>query len=172
MSFHAFFSDRLKSFLLAIALLTVCVMFIPGKSLYAITPPEIRNKSDLKISQDMHGMDLKGREFVKVDLRGVDLSSADLRGAVFNNSQLQGADLQGADLEDVVAFASIFDDADLRETNFVNSLLMESTFSNSIIDGADFSNAVLNKAEQKRLCAGAKGTNTLTQVNTSESLGC
>ncbi len=170
MSLHAFFSDRFRSLFLTIALLAVLIF--PASRLFAITPPEIRNKSDLKISQDMHGLDLKGREFVKVDLRGIDLSDCDLRGAVFNNSQLQGADLRGSDLEDVVAFASIFDGADLREVNFVNALLMESTFSNSLIDGADFSNAVLNKVEQKGLCISAKGTNSLSDVSTSESLGC
>lgn len=66
----------------------------------AITAPELRGQFAVQdISNDMHGRDLKEKEFLKADLRGVDLSETDLRGAVINTSQLQGADLHGANLE-------------------------------------------------------------------------
>ncbi len=166
----AFFLKWHRQLLLVIALL---VLFsISAQKVFAITPPEIRNQGDLVITQNMHGMDLKGREFVKADLKGVDLGEADLRGAVFNNSQLQGASFRGADMEDVVAFASVFDEADLRDANLANALLMESTFSETLIEGADFTNAVMNKVEAKQLCTRAEGTNPLSNINTSESLDC
>ncbi len=151
---------------------TILLLLLPCSTALAITPPEIRGQNEIVISKDMHGLDLKGYEFVKADLRGVDLGEADLRGAVFNNSQLQEADLKGADMEDVVAFASLFEDADLRQVNFTSALLMESIFTNAQIDGADFSEAVLNRAEQKQLCARAQGTNLMSDISTSESLGC
>ncbi len=148
------------------------VLLIFSQHLNAITPPEIRGQSEEQISENMHGADLIGYEFVKADLRGFDFSEADLRGAVFNNSQLQGANLQGAQMEEVVAFATIFEGADLRDANLTNALLMESTFLETDISGADFTNAVLNKSEQNSLCLRAEGINSLTGVSTSESLVC
>ena len=46
----------------------------------AITAPELRGQFAVQdISDDMHGRDLKEKEFLKADLRGVDLSDTDLR---------------------------------------------------------------------------------------------
>ena len=138
----------------------------------AKTPTEIRNLDQVRISSDMHGQDLNGFEFIKEDLRGIDFGEADLRAAIFNNSQLQGADLQAANLEDAVAFASDFEGADLRQTNLSQALLMESSFHNAVIDGADFTDAVISRIQQKELCSIARGSNTVTGVSTSYSLGC
>ena len=67
----------------------------------AITAPELRGSSSFQgITEDMHGMDLKEKEFLKANLRDVNLSGADLRGAVINTTQLQGADLRDADLSE------------------------------------------------------------------------
>jgi len=162
--------SRLRFFFLA-SILSL-TLFVAPDHVSAKTPPEIRNQDELMISQDMHGKDLNGLEFVKLDLRSIDFGEADLRAAIFNNSQLQGADLTGADLEDAVAFACDFEGADLRDANLTEALLMESNFENANIDGADFTDAVISRIQQKQLCSIADGTNTSSGVSTTYSLGC
>ena len=162
--------SRFKIFF-AIAML-IATVFISAPEAWAKRPPEIRNQDDLNIRQDMHGEDLSGYEFVKIDLRGIDFSDSNLTGAVFNNSKLIGANLHGANLQDALAYASDFEDSDLSDANLSNSLLMESSFDSALIEGADFTNAVLSRIQQKQLCELATGVNSSTGVETTYSLGC
>ncbi len=164
------FCAYLRSFLLIS--LFLFLLLSPTEQVYAKRPPEIRNQEDLNISNDMHGQDLSGYEFVKFDLRGIDFSESDLKGAVFNNTQLKGVDMHGAQLNDALAYASDFEGADLRDVDFTNALLMESTFTNASIEGADFTDAVISRIQQKQLCSMASGTNSKTEVSTKYSLGC
>ena len=163
--------SRLFSFLL-IGVFLLLSTFINVPEVLAKRPPEIRNQDDLNISQDMHGQDLSGNEFVKFDLRGIDFSQSDLTGSVFNNSKLNGADLHGAILKDSLAYASDFTDSDLSDADMSNALLMESSFDNALIDGTDFTDAVISRIQQKQLCSMASGTNSTTGISTSYSLGC
>ena len=148
------------------------MFFMSASDVSAKRPPEIRNQEDLQISQDMHGLDLSGNEFVKFDLKGIDFSESNLTGAVFNNSKLKGADLHSSNMTDALAYASNFNDANLRDVNLNGALLMESTFENSDIEGADFTDAVISRIQQKQLCSMADGTNSSTGVETTYSLGC
>ena len=158
------------------AFLFLCVLLIfvslPTDGAWAKRPPETRNQDEIQITQDMHGRDLNGYEFIKADLRGVDLSETDLRGAVFNNSLLNGSDLRGANMKDVLAYSTDFEEADLRDANLSNALLMESSFTNAKIEGADFSDAIINRIQQKQLCERAEGTNSSSGTTTLYSLGC
>ncbi len=155
----------------SLSLLLAFILF-PAQVVFAKRPPEIRNQEDLNITQDMHDQDLSGYEFVKFDLRGINFSGSNLSAAVFNNSNLSEADLSGSDMHDSLAYASNFENADLSNVDFTNSLLMESSFDNAKIDGADFSDAVLSRIQQKQLCSIASGSNSVTGVETSYSLGC
>ena len=171
MSFSAFKTVRVLMKIVFISIL-MGFFFLFSSEVWAKRPPETRNQEQLEITQDMHGKDLSGYDFVKVDLRGVDLSESDLRGAVFNNSRLEGADLHGADMKDLLAYSTDFDDADLTDANMTNALLMESSFTNARIQGTDFSDAIVNRIQQRELCSRAEGTNSKSGITTQYSLGC
>ena len=113
------------------------------------------SKAVQDISADMHGRDLKEKEFLKADC--VDHLEADLRGAVINTSCFR-VPTRSADLGDVVAFASRFDGADLRDARFVNAMLMQSRFTEANIEGADFTNAVIDLPQLRQCVPVPKGS--------------
>ena len=157
---------------LAFLVVLVALWLLPTPAL-AITAPELRGQRALQeIEPDMHGRNLRQREFLKSDLAGVDFHGADLSGAVFNGSNLQGADLRDVELQDAVVFASRLENADLRGASLRNAMLMQSRFGAAQIANADFSGAVLDRAQRRALCARAEGVNPKSGVATKDSLEC
>ena len=66
---------RMASLLAVITLAFSTVVW--AESVQAITAPELRGQFAVQeISADMHGLDLKEKEFLKADLREVNLSAA------------------------------------------------------------------------------------------------
>ena len=83
MSVSAFLRHSLRQLVTALlaGVLVFSAVFIGAPSAEAITAPELRGQRAVQdISSNMHGRDLKEKEFLKADLREVDLGDADLRG--------------------------------------------------------------------------------------------
>ena len=78
----------LRCLSIAAGCLLIGLQMVWSAPAFAITAPELRGQRAVQdITADMHGLDLKEKEFLKADLREVDLSGTDLRGAVINTSQ-------------------------------------------------------------------------------------
>ena len=111
-------------------------------------------------------------EFVKYDLSGYDLSDIDLRGVLFSVSTLKRANLENANLEDSIAYATHFEESNLRNAIFRNAVLSKSFFMKSEIEGADFTGAIIDDPQRESMCERASGVNSMTGVDTYESLDC
>ena len=110
--------------------------------------------------------------FVKYDLSGYDLSDIDLRGVLFSVSTLKRANLENANLEDSIAYATHFEESNLRNAIFRNAVLSKSFFMKSEIEGADFTGAIIDDPQRESMCERASGVNSMTGVDTYESLDC
>lgn len=133
----------------------------------------IRAFDDVVVTgKDFTGQDLKEAEFAGEKLQDANFTEADLRGTVFNGCRLDNANFQKSDFSDGIAYLSNFKDADLRNMVLTEAMLLRSKFDGANIEGADFSYAILDRAQQKKLCERASGTNSITGVDTLESLQC
>jgi uncharacterized protein YjbI with pentapeptide repeats len=118
------------------------------------------------------GQNLQQTEFYSNDLTGVDFSKSDLRGAIFNGVQLHNANLTGVDFRDGLAYVTNFDGADLSDANFTSAMLLQSQLAGAKINGTDFTYAAIDKEQRFKLCLVAEGVNSVTGVETRESLEC
>lgn len=133
----------------------------------------IRAYDDMVVtSRDFGGQNLQEAEFAGEDLKDASFEAADLRGTVFNGCRLDGANFQASDFSSGIAYLSNFRGADLRNMVLTEAMLLRSKFDDANIEGADFSYAVLDRTQQKRLCERASGVNSITGVETRESLQC
>jgi uncharacterized protein YjbI with pentapeptide repeats len=123
-------------------------------------------------TKDYSGQDLVRAEFSNARLVNANFNGADLRGAVFNGSVLTGANLHGVDFSDGIAYLSDLSGADLTDAILTSAMLLKSNFRNANVTGADFSDAMLDREQITQLCRSASGVNSVTGVDTRESLGC
>ncbi|GAB0495778.1 hypothetical protein MMPV_007083 [Pyropia vietnamensis] len=129
------------------------------------------------------GVDLHGSVFDGATLRGVSFQSSNLRDAHFVGADLTSAsffdtDLVGADFRGATLNQANFEMANMRKAVLDDAVLVESYVSSTTkldgisIVGADFTDVLLRKDQQRYLCSIASGTNSVTGVETAESLMC
>lgn len=134
--------------------------------------------------QDYASKDYTNADFSDGSYEGKDFSGATLRGSTFRNAKLKNtrffkADLREADMTGADLSFSTLEGGYLKGLNLGNAVLESAYTSDSIADvanfeGADFTDALVPTFLLPKLCGrqDVKGVNSLTNVNTRESLMC
>jgi uncharacterized protein YjbI with pentapeptide repeats len=84
------------------------------------------------------------------------------------------SNFNGADFSNAIVDRASFKGSSLKNTIFKNAVLTATTFEEADVEGADFTDVAIGSFDLKNLCKNPtlKGTNTVTGVDTVESLGC
>ncbi len=146
--------------------------FLPHAA-YAASSAAIRAIDDNEtINKDFSGQSLVKAEFADANFKDANFKGADLRGVVFNGTSLINADLSRVDFSNGIAYLTDFSGANLSNAIFTSAMMLKSSFKNTTVTGADFSDAALDRTQVLRLCETASGINSVTGIDTRESLGC
>lgn len=163
---------RCQSILLALVLV-ISFLFSIAQPVDAASSGAIRAFDDVAATtQDYSGQDLVQAEFGDARLVGANFSGANLRGAVFNGANLSQANWRGVDFSDGIAYLSNLSGADLTDAVLTSAMLLKTSFRGATVTGTDFSDAMLDRDQIIQLCRTAEGINSVTGVETRESLGC
>lgn len=154
-------------------LIVISLVFMPLFPANAASSSAIRSDRVINaLNRNYAGQSLISVEFGDSNLEGADFNHADLRGAVFNGAKLKNANLQEVDFSNGIAYITDFSGADLTNAVLNSAMLLKSTFQGTTIVGADFSDATLDRDQVIELCKSASGTNSITGIDTRESLEC
>jgi len=127
---------------------------------------------EILVNSDFSGQVLTDASFTKANLRNANLSNTDLQGVSFFGANLESANLENANL-----INSTLDSARLVRANLTNAVLagafaFNAKFDGATITGADFTDVMVRDDVQKKLCAVAEGTNSVTGRKTYDTLDC
>ncbi|KAL7475401.1 hypothetical protein ACHAW6_001317 [Cyclotella cf. meneghiniana] len=127
-------------------------------------------------NSNFSNQNLKGVAFQQSIVRDTDFRNANLVGASFFDATLDGSNFENADMTlcnvEMAQFNRvILKNAVVREMYVSGATLFEGV---KDIEGSDWTDTQLRKDQQKYLCnhPTAKGTNSVTGVDTRESLMC
>eukprot|EP00545_Synedropsis_sp_CCMP1620_P009851 CAMPEP_0119013418 /NCGR_PEP_ID=MMETSP1176-20130426/8441_1 /TAXON_ID=265551 /ORGANISM="Synedropsis recta cf, Strain CCMP1620" /LENGTH=191 /DNA_ID=CAMNT_0006966509 /DNA_START=172 /DNA_END=747 /DNA_ORIENTATION=- len=122
------------------------------------------------------GQNLKGVAFQQSIVRNANFKNANLYGASFFDATCDGSDFENADMTLANVEMAQFNRSNLKNTIMKDMYVGGSTLFEGVksIENSDWSDTFLRKDQQKYLCAHptAMGTNTVTGVDTRESLMC
>src|SRR6516162_1001815 len=98
---------------------------------------------------DLSSVDLTGRDFSGLDLRGIKMDRAVLRGADFSGANLQATNLIGA-----IAQQARFDRADLSRARLSGANLVSASLQNACLAKAEMEFALMANAVLQGACLG------------------
>lgn len=89
------------------------------------------SQEDIGTMRDFRGADLRGAQFMRLDLRGIDFSGANAAGASFDGSRLDRAVFRGADLGGAVLSRTCLNYTVLRGADLVGVVATDADVSNA-----------------------------------------
>jgi hypothetical protein len=127
-------------------------------------------------NSDFSGQNLKGVAFQQSIVRFTNFKGSNLVGASFFDATMDGSDFSDADLSLCNVEMAQFNRANLHNAVLREMYVSGSTLFEGVkdIEGTDWTDTYLRKDQQKYLCEHptSKGTNSVTGVDTRESLMC
>ncbi len=163
---------RERIWTIAISLFLGGVLWLAGFIYFS--PPVLALNYNNRILEgyDFTGQDLTDSSFDHASLRKSNFSNSNISGVRFFSANLSGANFTNADLRYADLESVRLTNANLTNANLEGAFCTNTMFDGAIIDGADFTDVYLRDAIQRKLCKVAKGTNTVTGRETSETLMC
>eukprot|EP01041_Mallomonas_annulata_P009237 gene9237-19163_t len=119
------------------------------------------------------GQNIAGVSFQQSQVRNANFKGADLRTASFFDADVTGTNFENANLDQVNFELAKVDNCNMKNAILTNAYISSTTRLNDInIENADFTDTSLTKRQITYLCSIASGTNSVTGVDTRDSLLC